>query len=81
MYNVSISNETHERIRVRAFHTGRSMTYVADTLLTEALDALDEPKQDESAEALDLITAVARKKAAVAGFEALLLEAGAETRH
>lgn len=80
MPNIKVSDEVHERLRIRAFHTGRSMAYVADTLLTEALDALDETAVDESAAALDLIAAAARKKDATVAFQALLLEAGATER-
>jgi hypothetical protein len=54
------------------------MAHVVDHLLIEALDRLDETAMDESAAALDLIAAVARKDGAEAGFQALLLEVGAE---
>lgn len=78
MPNISVSDEVHERLRIRAHRTGRSMAHVADRLLIEALDRLDETAIDESAAALDLISAAARKKDAAAAFQALLLEAGAE---
>jgi plasmid stability protein len=78
MSSIKVSDEVRERIRVRAHRTGRSMAYVADRLLVDALDRLDEVAVDESAAVLDLIAAVSRKKDAVAAFQALLLEAGAE---
>jgi plasmid stability protein len=82
MPNVSVSDEVHERLRIRAHRTGRSMSHVADRLLIEALDRLDDGTAiDESAAALDLIAAVARKDGAEAGFQALLLEAGASERN
>jgi plasmid stability protein len=81
MPNISVSDEVHERLRIRAHRTGRSMTHVADRLLIEALDKLDETVVDESAAVLALIAAVARKQGPHAAFEALLRHAGPELNH
>lgn len=75
MPNISVSDEVHERLRIRAHRTGRSMAHVADRLLIDALDRLDETAMDESAAALDLIAAVSRKHGPEVAFQALLLKA------
>lgn len=76
MANLHISDEIHERLRVRAHRSGRSMSHVANILLTKALD--DEALTlEESASALDHVDAVTRQYGPEAGLQALLLAAGA----
>lgn len=76
MPNISVSTEVHERLRIRAHHTGRSMAHVVNVLLTRALD--DEALALEgSVSALDHVDAVTRRYGPEAGLQALLLAAGA----
>jgi plasmid stability protein len=75
MPNVTISDEVHERLRVRAHRSGRSMAHVANALLTKALD--DEMLAiEESASALDHVDAITRRYGPEAGMQALLVAAG-----
>lgn len=79
MPSITVSDEVHERLRVRAHRSGRSMSGIANALLTKALDHLDAvAAQNESATAMDRVTAVTREKGPEAGFQALLAYAGAE---
>jgi plasmid stability protein len=77
MPNITVSDEVHERLRIRAHRSGRSMSHVANTLLARALD--DEVfALEESASALDHVDAVTRKYGPEAGFQELLRQVGAQ---
>lgn len=76
MPNITVSDEVHERLRIRAHRTGRSMSSIANALLAKALD--DEMLAlEESASALNHVDAVTRRYGPEAGLQALLLAAGA----